>query len=184
VPALVVQIDSQHGPSQPSRQAQYDLNQLESNISTSAATVVRGATATVTGNGFIPGRNAERDDGARRLRRVPAATGPVRRDERPLRGPNSTVPGQAWDAVTATVGRPETPGQPVAVSGPEGNGSVTVAVDTSQLQPGRYVVTTGNLLTQSASFLVNLTDPFEAEGHALAGPYRLHEGRLTGAFHG
>jgi hypothetical protein len=56
VPALVVQIDGQHGPSQPSRQAQDDLNQLESNISTSAATVVRGATATVTGNGFIPGR--------------------------------------------------------------------------------------------------------------------------------
>ena len=156
VPSLVAQIDSQHGPSQPSRQAQADLNQLESTVSTSAGTVTRGQTVTVTGNGFIPGRTPNGTmvlDGFGVFLPLPgqfgvSATGP-------FADPNSTVPGQTWDTVTATVGRPGTPGTPAAVSGPDGNGSVTVGVDTSGLEPGKYTVTiTGDLLTQTASFLV------------------------------
>jgi subtilase family protein len=155
VPALVSQIESQHGPGQPSRQAQADLSRLRSNISTSAGTVTRGQTVTVTGNGFIPGRTPNGttvEDGFGVFLPLPGqfgVTGP------PFADPNSTVPGQTWDTVTATVGRPDEPGQPVAVSGPDGNGTVTVDVDTSGLQPGRYAVTiTGDLLTQTASFLV------------------------------
>src|SRR4029077_15149659 len=44
VPALVAQIDSQHGPGQPSRQAQDALDQLEASISTSADKVPSGQT--------------------------------------------------------------------------------------------------------------------------------------------
>lgn len=155
VPALVSQIDSQHGPGQPSQQAQGDLNQLESNVSTSAGTVDRGQTVTVTGNGFIPGRTPNGTsvlDGFGVYLPLPGqygVSGP------PFADPNSTVPGQTWDTVSATVGRPGTAGTPVSVSGPDGNGAVTVAVDTSGLQPGKWTVTiTGDLLTQSASFLV------------------------------
>jgi Subtilase family len=156
VPALDQQIDSQQGPSQPSRQAQDALDQLQDNVSTSADTVTRGQTVTVTGNGFIPGRTPNGTsilDGFGVFLPLPGQFGVS--PSGPFADPNSTVPGQTWDTVTATVGRPDTPGQPVAVSGPDGSGSVTVAVDTSGLQPGRYAVTiTGDLLTQTASFLV------------------------------
>lgn len=155
VPALVAQIDSQHGPSQPSRQAQDDLTALESNVSTSADTVVRGQTVTVTGNGFIPGRTPNGTTVVDGFGVFPGLPGQFGVTGPPFADPTSTVPGQTWDSVVATVGRPDTPGQPVAVSGPDGNGTVTLAVDTSALQPGRYVVTIrGDLLTQSASFLV------------------------------
>ena len=155
VPALDAQVDSQHGPNQPSRQAQDALNQLESNTSTSAATVVRGQTVTVTGNGFIPGRTPNGTTVLDGFGVFLPLQGQFGVSSGPFADPNSTVPGQTWDTVTATIGRPDTPGQPVAVSGPDGNGSVTIAVDTSALQPGRYVVTiSGDLLTQSASFLV------------------------------
>jgi ABC-type cobalamin transport system ATPase subunit len=41
------------------------------------------------------------------------------------------------------------------VSGPNGNGTVTVATDTTGMAIGRYTVTiTGRLLTQTASFQV------------------------------
>ncbi len=55
VPALVRQIDRQHGPFRPSRVALDALNRLRSDISESAATVARGQTVTVTGRGFILG---------------------------------------------------------------------------------------------------------------------------------
>jgi subtilase family serine protease len=156
VPALVTQLDSQHGPGQPSRQAQADLNQLESNISTSAGTVARGQTVTVTGNGFIPGRTPNGTtvlDGFGVFLPLPGQFGVS--STGPFADPTSTVPGQTWDTVTATVGRPDTPGTPVAVSGPDGMGHVSVTVDTNGLQPGKYTVTiTGDLLTQAASFLV------------------------------
>ena len=57
VPALVAQIDRQHGPGQPDRQAQDELNRLRAGISASAYRVARGQTATITGKGFIPGRS-------------------------------------------------------------------------------------------------------------------------------
>lgn len=155
VPALVAQIDSQQAESQPSSEAQGDLTALESNIGTSASTIVRGGTVTVTGHGFVPGRTPNGTtvkDGFGVFLPLPgqfgvSATGP-------FADPNSTVPGQTWDTVSATISRPDEPGTPVAVSGPDGNGTVTVAVDTSTLKPGRWQVTiTGDLLTQSTSFL-------------------------------
>ena len=156
VPALDNQIDSQTGPSAPNLQAEDQLNQLESNISTSAGVVTRGQTVTVTGNGFIPGRTPNGTtvlDGFGVFLPLPGQFGVS--SSGPFADPNSTVPGQTWDTVAATLGRPDEPGQPVAVSGPDGNGVVTVAVDTSGLQPGRWAVTiTGDLLTQTATFLV------------------------------
>jgi hypothetical protein len=66
------------------------------------------------------------------------------------------VPGQTWDTVTATLTGPQlTSPQSLAVSGPDGNGSVTVNVDTSALGVGTYTVRiTGLLLTQAISFQV------------------------------
>jgi hypothetical protein len=78
VPALVGQIDRQHGPDQPSRQAQAALNQLRARISTSARVVSSGQTVTITGNGFIPGRTPNGTsilDGFGVFRRFPASTG-------------------------------------------------------------------------------------------------------------
>jgi hypothetical protein len=156
VPSLVSQIDSQAGSSQPSSEAQGDLTALESNIGTSAGTIARGGTVTVTGHGFIPGRTPNGTtvvDGFGVFLPLPGQFGVSASG--PFADPNSTVPGQTWDTVTATVSRPDEPGSPVAVSGPDGNGTVTVAVDTSSLQPGRWQVTiNGDLLTQSTSFLV------------------------------
>jgi hypothetical protein len=171
VPALVHQINSQHGPQAPSRQAQAALNQLQNNVTTSAPRVAQGQTITVTGNGFIPGRTPNGTtvkDGFGVFFPLPGqfgVTGP------PFADPTSTVPGQTWDTVTATIGRPGPGGstQPVTVSGPDGNGVVTAAIDTSGLQPGRWTVTiTGDLLTQTASFDV------KPSPHGPSGPPRQH----------
>lgn len=58
VPALVGQVGRQHGPDQPSRQAQDQLNQLQGNVSVSADKVASGQSVTVTGTGFVPGRSS------------------------------------------------------------------------------------------------------------------------------
>jgi hypothetical protein len=157
VPALVKQIDSQNGPAQdPSRQAQDALDKLQTDISTSASSVTQGQAITVTGNGFIPGRTPNGTtvlDGFGVFLPLPGQFGVS--STGPFADPNSTVPGQTWDDVTATIGRPGPGGssQPLAVSGPDGNGTVTADVDTTGMEPGRYTVTiTGRLLTQSASF--------------------------------
>jgi hypothetical protein len=67
------------------------------------------------------------------------------------------VPGQTWDTVTATVtgtGHNTTVQAPV-VTGPDGNGNVTVSIDTTGMHTGTYTVTiNGLLLTQSISFQV------------------------------
>jgi hypothetical protein len=156
-PALVAQVDSQHGPSQPSRQAQDALNQLQANISTSAGKVASGQTVTITGNGFIPGSTPNGTtilDGFGVYPPLPGqfgVTGP------PFADPTSTVPGQTWDTVTVSVtgtGHNSTV-QPPAVTGPDGNGTVTVTIDTTGMAVGTYTVTiTGDLLTQTTSFQV------------------------------
>ncbi|HEY6314477.1 MAG TPA: hypothetical protein VIY52_27280 [Streptosporangiaceae bacterium] len=157
VPALVAQIDSQHGPGQPSRQAQDALNQLQANISTSAGKVASGQTVTITGNGFIPGSTPNGTtilDGFGVYPPLPGqygVTGP------PFADPTSTVPGQTWDTVTVSVtgtGHKSTV-QPPVVTGPDGNGTVTVTIDTTGMAVGTYTVTiTGDLLTQTTSFQV------------------------------
>ena len=80
VPALVGQIDRQHGPVQPSLLA-HDCSWTawRRSISASARRVTSGQTVTVTGNGFIPGRYPERHDRSRTAsacsRRCPASSG-------------------------------------------------------------------------------------------------------------
>ncbi len=156
VPALVRQIDAQHGPSQPSRQAQDALSRLESNISESASSVSSGQIVTVTGNGFIPGRTP---NGTRILDGFgvyPALFGQYGVTTGPYANPASTVPGQTWDDVTATLTGPwlGSP-RPLTVSGPNGDGTVTASVYTTGLAVGTYTVTiTGLLLTQTISFQV------------------------------
>ena len=157
VPALVAQIDSQHGPDTPSRQAADALDLLQANISTSSGKVATGQTVTITGNGFIPGSTPNGTtvlDGFGVFPPLPGqfgATGP------PFADPNSTVPGQTWDNVTVTVrgtGHNSTV-QPPVVTGPDGNGSVTVSIDTTGMPVGTYTVTiTGRLQTQTISFQV------------------------------
>lgn len=157
VPALVAQIDRQHGCDQPSRQAQHALNQLQANISTSADKVASGQTVTVTGNGFIPGRSPNGttiEDGFGVFPPLPGQFGVT---SGPYADPTSTVPGQTWDDVTVTVTGTghKSPVQPPVVTGPDGNGTVTATIDTTGMAAGTYTVTiTGRLLTQAISFRV------------------------------
>jgi subtilase family protein len=157
VPALVLAIDSQHGPGEPSRRAQDELNRLQGNITTSADKVASGQAVTVTGTGFIPGRSPNGTaimDGFGVFPPLPGqfgVTGP------PFADPGSTVPGQTWDDVTATITAPGhgSPAQPLAVTGPDGNGTVTATVDTTGMAAGTYTVTiTGRVLTQTTRFTV------------------------------
>ena len=157
VPALVDQINRQHGPFQPSQQASRELDQLQSRISASADRVASGQSVTVTGNGFIPGSSPNGttiEDGFGVFPPLPGqfgVTGP------PFVDPTSTVPGQTWDNVTATVTGPrhDSTAQPLTVTGPDGNGTVTTTIDTTGMAPGTYTVTiTGRLLTQTTTFRV------------------------------
>jgi len=157
VPALVRQIDAQHGPFQPSRLAQDALNRLRSSISESAAKAASGQTVTVTGNGFIPGRTPNGTTILDGFGVYPPLPGQYGVTSGPYADPASTVPGQTWDNVTATVSGPEkdSPSQPVAVTGPDGNGTVTATIDTTGLAAGTYTVAiTGRLLSQSITFKV------------------------------
>jgi hypothetical protein len=162
VPALVSQVDSQHGPDQPSRQAQDALNQLQASISTSAGKVATGQTVTITGNGFIPGRSPNGttiQDGFGVFPPLPGQFGAPATG--PFADPTSTVPGQTWDnvAVTVTGTGHNSPAVPPVVTGPDGNGVVTVSIDTTGMPVGTYTVTiTGDVLTQSISFQVKNPD--------------------------
>ena len=157
VPALVAQVNRQHGAAQPSQQARLDLAQLQAAISVSARVVAAGHSVTVTGKGFIPGRSPNGtaiDDGFGVFPPLPGqfgVTGP------PFADPTSTVPGQTWDAVTATItglGH-SSPAKALTVTGPDGNGTVTAAIDTTGMAPGIYTVTiTGRVLTQSVTLVV------------------------------
>jgi Subtilase family len=157
VPALVRQIDGQHGPFQPSRLAQYALDRLQSNISESAHAVASGQTVTVTGNGFIPGRTPNGTTILDGFGVYPPLPGQYGVTSGPYADPTSTVPGQTWDDVTATVTGPgnDSSAQPLAVTGPDGNGTVTATIDTTGMAVGTYTVTiTGRLLTQTITFKV------------------------------
>ena len=156
VPALVAQIDRQRGPDQPSRQAHDELNRLRADISASAYRAASGQIVTVTGKGFIPGRSPNGttiEDGFGVYPPLPGQDGVT---NGPYADPASTVPGQTWDDVTATLTGPRLASpQPLAVSGPDGNGTVTVTIDTTGMTAGTYTVTiTGRLLIQTISFQV------------------------------
>ena len=126
VPALVAQIDRQHGLFQPSRLAQFELDFLagphrrvrrpgrpaarpsRSPGTGSSRAVHPNGTTIVDGFGVFPPLPGQ--FGA-------SATGP-------FADPTSTVPGQTWDDVSVTVtgtGHNST-AQPPVVTGPDGNG--------------------------------------------------------------
>jgi hypothetical protein len=157
VPALVAQIDRQHGPDQPSREAQNALNQLRANISASAGQVAGGQTVTITGHGFIPGRSPNGTTIQDGFGVYPPLLGQYGGTSGPYADPASTVPGQTWDTVRVSVtgtGHHSTVRPPV-VTGPDGHGTVTVTIDTTGMAVGTYTVTvTGDLLTQATSFQV------------------------------
>jgi Subtilase family len=157
VPALVAQIDRQHGPDQPSRQAQDALNQLRADIGTSAGQAASGQTVTITGHGFIPGRSPNGTRIVDGFGVYPPLAGQYGGTNGPYADPTSTVPGQTWDNVTVSVtgtGHRSTVRPPV-VTGPDGSGTVTVTIDTAGMATGTYTVTiTGDLLTQTTSFHV------------------------------
>jgi subtilase family protein len=156
VPSLVGQINRQHGPFQPSRLAWHELNRLQSNISESAGRVASGQTVTVTGNGFISGSTPNGTTVLDGFGVYPPLPGQYGVSSGPYADPTSTVPGQTWDDVTATLTGPRLASpQQLTVSGPDGNGRVTVSVDTTGLAVGTYTVTiTGLLLTQTTTFQV------------------------------
>jgi Subtilase family len=160
VPALVAQIDRQHGPGQPSTQAQDELNRLRANITASAYQVASGQTVTVTGKGFIPGRSPNGTTIEDGFGVYPPLGGQYGVTSGPHANPASTAPGQTWDDVTATVTGPRTASPPpLVVSGPDGNGTVTVTIDTTGMVAGTYTTTiTGRLLTQTISFQVTKTN--------------------------
>jgi hypothetical protein len=158
VPALVAQIDRQHGLFQPSVLAQIGLGLLQAHASASAERVASGQTITVTGHGFIPGRSPNGTtivDGFGVFPPLPGQFGASTTG--PFADPTSTVPGQTWDDVSVTVtgtGHNFTVAPPL-VTGPDGNGAVTVAIDTTGMPVGTYTVTiTGRVLTQRISFQV------------------------------
>lgn len=157
VPALVRQIDRQFGPFQPSVLARFELNRLQSRVSESAFRVASGQTVTVTGRGFIPGSTPNGTTVEDGFGVFPPLPGQFGVSGPPFADPTSTVPGQTWDTVTATVtgtGHNTTVQAPV-VTGPDGSGNVTVSIDTTGMHTGTYTVTiNGLLLTQSISFQV------------------------------
>jgi subtilase family serine protease len=157
VPALVRQIDRQHGSGQPDRLAQRALDQLRSQIQESAHKVTSGQTVTVTGNGFIPGRTPNGTTIRDGFGVYPPLRGQYGVTSGPYANPASKVPGQTWDTVTAAVSGPgkQTRTRPLTVTGPNGNGTVTVIVHTAAMAAGVYTVTiTGLLLTQTITFTV------------------------------
>jgi Subtilase family len=161
VPALVAQIDSQHGPGQPSRRAQDALDQLEASISTSADQVPTGQTVTITGNGFIPGSTPNGTTILDGFGVYPPLPGQYGVTSGPYADSTSAVPGQTWDDITVTVTGTghNSPVQPPVVSGPDGNGTVTVTIDTTGMPVGTYTVAiSGLLLTQSIAFQVKNPD--------------------------
>jgi hypothetical protein len=157
VPALVGQINRQHGLSQPSAQARLDLARLDGAISASARIVAIGKSVTVTGKGFIPGRSPNGTSIVDGFGVFPALPGQFGVTGPPFVDPTSKVPGQTWDDVTATIKGilHSSPAKALTVTGPDGNGTVTTTVNTAGMAPGTYTVTiTGRVLTQSITLLV------------------------------
>jgi hypothetical protein len=157
VPALVGQINRQHGLSQPSAQARLDLARLDGAISASARIVAIGKSVTVTGKGFIPGRSPNGTSIVDGFGVFPALPGQFGVTGPPFVDPTSKVPGQTWDDVTATIKGilHSSPAKALTVTGPDGNGTVTTTINTAGMAPGTYTVTiTGRVLTQSITLLV------------------------------
>ncbi len=106
VPALVGQIDSMHGADRTSRQAHHALLALQRKITASPRKATVGQMVTVTGAGFIPGNTPNGTtvvDGFGVFPPLPGqfgVTGP------PFADPTSTVPGQTWDTVSASLSGP------------------------------------------------------------------------------
>ena len=116
-----------------------------------------GRAVTVTGKGFIPGSTPNGTTILDGFGVFPPLPGQFGVTSGPFADPTSTVPGQTWDDVTATVTGPrkDAPAQPLAVTGPDGNGTVTTTIDTTGMAVGTYTVTiTGSLLTQTITFKV------------------------------
>ncbi len=109
-----------------------------------------------TGKGFIPGRSPDGTTILDGFGVYPPLPGQYGATSGPYADPASTVPGQTWDDVTATLTGPRLASpRPFAVSGPNGNGTVTVTIDTTGMAAGTYTVTiTGRLLTPTTSFQV------------------------------
>lgn len=153
VPALVRQTDEQHG--YPARVARAELQRLRSEVSVSARTVPGGQTVTLKGKGFIAGSTPNGTSVVDGFGVYPPLPGQYGASGPPYYDPASTVPGQTWDDVTATLTGPDTHAQPVAVTGPDGDGVVTLSIDTAGMLPGPYTVRiTGRLLSQTATFTV------------------------------
>ena len=155
VPALVDQVNRESDL--PSLAARVALDKLQSDITASARTVASGNSITITGNGYIPGRSPNGttiEDGFGVFPPLPGQYGVT---SGPYADPASTVPGQTWDDVTATLtalGKGSA-GQPLTVNGPDGNGAVTITIDTTAMAAGPYQVTiTGRVLTQTITFIV------------------------------
>ena len=147
---------------QPSRQAHDVLTALQANISASPRKVAH---------------RPDRHDHRERLHPRPTPNGTTVEDGFGVFPP---LPGQ-FGVTRPAVRRPDLDGartdlgqrighhhrtwlarrpQPLAVSGPDGNGIVTVTIDTTGMAVGTYTVTiTGRLLTQTISFQVNNPNP-------------------------
>jgi hypothetical protein len=84
-------------------------------IGESAYKVARGQTVTVTGNGFIPGSTPNGTTSLDGFGVYPPLPGQYGVTSGPYADPTSTVPGQTWDDVTATVTGPGkgSPAQPL-----------------------------------------------------------------------
>ena len=155
VPALVSQLDSVPGTAKPSRQAHHLLLALERAGSASPRKATSGQTVTVTGTGFIPGRTPNGTGVKDGFGVYPPLPGQYEVTGPPFADPTSTVPGQTWDTVSATVSGPGVSAAPVALNGPDGNGNVTASIDTTGWAAGTYTVTiTGDLITQKISFII------------------------------
>jgi hypothetical protein len=159
VPALVAQLNRQHG--RPAVQARLLLAQLQARIRASAARVASGQTVTVTGAGFVPGSSPNGTTILDGFGVFPPLPGQFGVTSGPFADPGSTVPGQPWDDVTATLTGPGkgSPARPLTVTGPAGNGTVTISIPTTGLAAGPYSVTiTGRVLTQTIRFTVTDAD--------------------------
>ncbi|HUC59944.1 MAG TPA: S8 family serine peptidase [Streptosporangiaceae bacterium] len=156
VPALVHQLDSVPGSQKPSRQAHHLFLQLERAISASPRKPTVGQTVTITGKGFIPGSTPNGTSVLDGYGVYPPLPGQYGVTSGPYYDPTSTVPGQTWDDITATISGPgNTAPEPLTVSGPDGNGNVTASINTTGWATGTYKVTfTGRLITQTVSFTV------------------------------
>ncbi|MBN9620114.1 MAG: S8 family serine peptidase [Actinobacteria bacterium] len=142
----------------PAREARAELARLQNDVWVNRPVLRSGSTVTVTGRGYVPGRTPNGSTIKIGFGFYPTySNDPLYTAGQPVLDPNSTVPGQPWDTVTATLtdgwGRPVTAS--IQLTPPDSDGRVTACVVTSVFAPGRYRLTLqGDLLRQSVSLLV------------------------------